>query len=46
MDLATYPLLEAYGRSVVYGSPQTLFDICDTWGAASYDGGDTQPFLH
>ena len=44
-DLAAFPRLEAYGRASLYGSPENLFAICDSWGAAPFDPDDSQPLI-
>jgi pimeloyl-ACP methyl ester carboxylesterase len=42
-DLAAYPKLDSFARAAIYGSPETLFSICNLWGAAAYDPIDSQP---
>jgi pimeloyl-ACP methyl ester carboxylesterase len=44
-DISAYPKLESFARAAIYGSPETLFAICDLWGAAPYDPDESQPVL-
>ncbi len=44
-DLAVFPPLEAFAHSVIYGSPENLFNICETWGAAPFAAAGNQPLV-
>jgi hypothetical protein len=44
-EISAYPKLEAFSMAAIYGSPETLFSICDLWGAAPYDPDDSLPVL-
>jgi hypothetical protein len=42
-DLDAYPHLAQYGRSTVFGSPESLFAICDQWKVQPFDPEAKQP---
>lgn len=36
-DVAAYPDVERFSRRSIYGRPETLFALCEVWGAAPFD---------
>jgi pimeloyl-ACP methyl ester carboxylesterase len=42
-DFELYPDTAGYAYEAVFGDPQTLFTICQEWGAASFDPREGQP---
>jgi len=43
VDYAAYPHLENFANAAVYGTPATLFTICEEWGAAPFDPLEGEP---
>lgn len=41
-DLASYPNTEAVGLSWVYGEPNFIFDLCDTWQVEGIRPGENE----
>lgn len=42
-DFEIYPDTAGYAYEAVFGDPQTLFTICQEWGAAPFDPREGQP---
>jgi pimeloyl-ACP methyl ester carboxylesterase len=40
---AAYPLTQTLGEQAILGDGETLFALCDLWGAAPFDPADRQP---
>ncbi|MGC9357357.1 MAG: alpha/beta hydrolase, partial [Anaerolineae bacterium] len=42
-DYETYPYAKGFVEEVIFGSPETLFEVCEVWGAAPFDTLEGQP---
>ncbi|MFP4344656.1 MAG: alpha/beta hydrolase [Anaerolineales bacterium] len=42
-DFAAYPNVERFAKRSIYGRPETLFTLCEVWGAAPFDPREGMP---
>jgi len=45
LDYEAYPDLESFAYDSVFGAPETLFTICNEWGAAAFEGREGEPVV-